>query len=447
MHWNSKVIWSEGMLLQQQHFQQHDRYWHNLLEARCRTQLHYGWGFSRLALDEQQLRMGKIALLACEGVMPDGTPFVMPVDTDLPLPLDIDRNEYQEQVVLALPQLRPGAPEVAIDEDEKLIGAPVRFRRSECMVPDSNARTSDSVTMEVARPHFTLAFAGQVRQGYVTLGVARILECNAERRIVLDSTYSPPCIDYRVSPRLAGFVGELVGLLHQRGEALAMRLGQPNAGGGGEIVEFLLLQLINRAEPLFTHLARTSGLHPEHLYRELLQLSGELASFRRSGKRSVTAPQYFHDSLKETFEPLIDDVHRSLSVIMEPRAVSIPLEEGQFGWYVGRVSDRSLLSGTEVVLAVKADLPAEALWASLPAQFKIAPVELIHDLVSLQLPGISLRVLPVAPRQLPFHAGYNYFALDSGGEFWSQLEASSGIALHVAGDFPGLEMQLWVIRQ
>ena len=35
MSWNRKVIWSEGMLLQPQHLQQHDRYLMTQLEARA----------------------------------------------------------------------------------------------------------------------------------------------------------------------------------------------------------------------------------------------------------------------------------------------------------------------------------------------------------------------------------------------------------------------------
>ncbi|MDE9590576.1 type VI secretion system baseplate subunit TssK, partial [Xenorhabdus bovienii] len=32
------------------------------------------------------------------------------------------------------------------------------------------------------------------------------------------------------------------------------------------------------------------------------------------------------------------------------------------------------------------------------------------------------------------------------GEIWNQMEKSSGFALHLAGDFPGLHMEFWAIR-
>ncbi|MGO3354139.1 MAG: type VI secretion system baseplate subunit TssK, partial [Halomonas sp.] len=70
----------------------------------------------------------------------------------------------------------------------------------------------------------------------------------------------------------------------------------------------------------------------------------------------------------------------------------------------------------------------------------------IRDLISLQLPGVPLEPLPVAPRELPYHAGYSYFQLDRQSEAWGMLNGASGFAFHVAGEFPGLEMQFWAIR-
>jgi type VI secretion system protein ImpJ len=98
------------------------------------------------------------------------------------------------------------------------------------------------------------------------------------------------------------------------------------------------------------------------------------------------------------------------------------------------------------VLAAKAQLPTERLQASLPTLVKIGPGERIRDLVNLNLPGIVLRSLPVAPRQIPFHAGFLYFELERGGDLWKQTEQSGVLALHVAGEFPGLELEFWAVR-
>jgi type VI secretion system protein ImpJ len=54
--------------------------------------------------------------------------------------------------------------------------------------------------------------------------------------------------------------------------------------------------------------------------------------------------------------------------------------------------------------------------------------------------------VPVAPRQIPYHAGFAYFELDQTDELWEQLKNSGGVAMHVAGEFPSLAMEFWAIR-
>jgi type VI secretion system protein ImpJ len=81
-----------------------------------------------------------------------------------------------------------------------------------------------------------------------------------------------------------------------------------------------------------------------------------------------------------------------------------------------------------------------------PAQSKIGPVEKITNLVNLQLPGVPVHSVPVAPRQIPYHAGFAYFELDQTNELWGQLKTSGGVAIYVAGEFPGLTMEFWAIR-
>jgi type VI secretion system protein ImpJ len=50
------------------------------------------------------------------------------------------------------------------------------------------------------------------------------------------------------------------------------------------------------------------------------------------------------------------------------------------------------------------------------------------------------------PRQIPFHTGFSYFELDRNSDLWKQLDTSGGMAIHVAGEFPELTLELWAIR-
>jgi len=442
MSWNNKVVWSEGMLLQPQHLQQHDRFLQAQLEARVSALRAYSWGFSTLEIDPQQLAMGKLSLLSFSGVLPDGTPVGLPFGDEMPLPLEIPGDARDLKVVLALPSLRPGVSEV---DDNPSFENFARHRSSEYEAWDSNGLDS-SALMSIGKLRLRLAFEGDVADAYTTLGIAHVVEKRADKSVVLDRTYCPPCLDMRAAERLGAFVDELLGLVQQRVEALASRLTQPDGSGAAEIADFLLLQVLNRSLPLVRHLAAMTGLHPEQLYRDLASLAGELATFTRDDKRASAYPAYRHAALAETFAPVMLDLRRALSTVMDARAIAIPLEERQYGIRVAVLPDQDLLRSATFILAVQAQMSAESVRNGFPPQVKIGSVEKIRDLVNLQLPGIGLRPLPVAPRQLPFHAGFTYFELDRSSEYWQLLSQSAGFALHIAGVFPGLDMQFWAIR-
>jgi len=132
--------------------------------------------------------------------------------------------------------------------------------------------------------------------------------------------------------------------------------------------------------------------------------------------------------------------------VLEENAVQLPLTERSHGLNVATVPTSSMVREFGFVLAVRASVPADTLLTHFPAQMKVAPVTKIRDLVQLQLPGMILRPMSVAPPQIPWHAGYSYFELDKGSELWQEMEKSGTFALHLAGDFPGLAMEFWAIR-
>ena len=188
-------------------------------------------------------------------------------------------------------------------------------------------------------------------------------------------------------------------------------------------------------------------MHPWLFHLLCLQLAGELATFLRTERVPPDYPVYRHDDLQSVFTPVIKDLREMLSTAIERHAVQIDLVERSHGVRTAVVADAELLRTAGFVLAVRTQLPAEQARQRFPAQTKLGPPERIRDLVNLQLPGITLRSLPMAPRQLPYHDGSHYFELERQGELWKQFERTGNLVLHVAGDFPGLELELWAVRQ
>ncbi|HEX5421676.1 MAG TPA: type VI secretion system baseplate subunit TssK [Gammaproteobacteria bacterium] len=443
MSWKNKVVWSEGLFLQPQHFQQHDRYLESYVEGRCRNLRNHAWGFTELTLDTAQLAIGKLAVATARGVFPDGTPFNIPEDDRPPAPLDVDESIRESRVYLALPTRRLGEREV--DGQERREGL-ARYVERELEAQDANAESQRMALMRVGTLRTRLLLESEQRAEYACMGAAHVVEVKADRSVALQQAYVPPLLEAQASPVLNGFVNELHGLLHHRGEALAGRVSASGRGGAAEIAEFLLLQAVNRYEPVLAHLASLAGLHPEELYRVLLGIAGELATFTSASKRPAEFPPYRHDDLKGTFEPVMTALRESLGTVIEQTAVQIPLREPRYGIYAAPLGDRSLLDTASFVLAVRADMPTEELRRRFPAQTKIGSVEKIRDLVNAQLPGVVIRPLPVAPRQIPYHADYVYFELDRSSEHWPPRQ-TGGFAIHVGGEHRGLDMQFWAIRK
>ncbi len=443
MSWDDKVIWSEGMFLRAQHFQQQDRYVERLVRGRVGGLRPFPWGVSELTINRELLAVGKFAVLRCKGILEDGTPVNIPDDDDPPPPLDLPETLGASIVYLALPVRQRGGVEFEVGEGADTA---TRYVGEERETVDAIAGSASVSRIRTGRLRLRYRLERQERGGYHCLGIARVQEVRSDRRATLDERYIPPALNVAALAPLAGFVTEVQGLLSSRADALAARVSGAGARGAAEIADFLMLQVVNRMEPVVANLARMPDIHPEALHGLLLGLAGELATFTAANKRPPSFPPYRHDDLQATLEPVVAEIRRSLSAVLEQTAIPIDLQERKYGIRVGTIADRTLLTTATFVLAVRADMPGEALRRNFPALVKIGPVEQIRELVNVQLPGIRVRSLPVAPRQLPYHAGAVYFELERGSPIWKQLATSGGIAVHLAGDFPQVSMELWAIR-
>ena len=105
------------MFLRPQHFQQHDRYLEAHVEDRCAPLQSYPWGIRELEFSEEGLKLGKIELNVCRGVMPDGTTFNIPKADTPPVSIELDPHTKDQIIYLSLLEKRPNATEVSREED------------------------------------------------------------------------------------------------------------------------------------------------------------------------------------------------------------------------------------------------------------------------------------------------------------------------------------------
>jgi type VI secretion system protein ImpJ len=439
----SKVVWSEGLFLRPQHLQQQDRYFERYIETRCQALRSHSWGLSELELERDLLSIGQLGLARAAGVFPDGTPFRMPDDTPLPAPLELDPRIRDQLMYLAVPLRQPGDTEAGRDAGRD---STIRNSITEVEARDTTTISGQPVLLEAAALRTRIMAERDAADGFARIPIAHVIECRADQRVVLEDRFIPTVLDARAAPRLATFMTELLGLLHTRGEALGARATSTGRSASAEIADYLLLQAINRAEALLAHLVDSGSLHPEDLYRFCVALAGELATFTAASRRRTAFQRYRHERLRESFEPVVAALRAAFSVVIESSAIPIPVVAKRFGVSVAVVADHSLFSSAVFVLAARAEMAADELRRMFPGMLKIAPAEQISTYVRQQVAGLPVHSIPVAPRQIPVHAGFVYFELDQSHELWKQLAASGGVAFHVAGDVPGLTLEFWAVR-
>lgn len=440
---SQKVVWSEGMFLHPQHFQQQDRYFSHVLRELHQQNKPYSWGFSELTLDQNLLRQGKVCLSRARGVMPDGTAFSIPQTDPQPPIVEIEEKARDVVIFLTLPLHRGGSLNYSQESTNRVS----RYAVEQCDVMDETIAGGEQNTVQVAQPNLQISLGSQDLSGFAALPIARVIERREDSSVILDDNFVPCALDVKVSERLKSFLSELSGMLQQRAESLAANVSDSNSISSAEFTNYLMLMVINRYIPLVIQADNQVLLHPHDLFQLLVAMAGELATFSHKGKRAPPYPHYEHEQLQDTFAPVMASLRLSLSREIGMNAVALPLVLRNFGIRVSAINDRALIGTAQFILAAKAEMESDRLRQLMPNVCKISSVEQIRELVNLQLPGIRLVPLPVAPPQIPYHAGYTYFELDKSSDHWAKLKNSGGFALHVGDGFPGLELQFWAIRE
>ncbi|WP_239428521.1 type VI secretion system baseplate subunit TssK [Snodgrassella communis] len=446
MSWYNRVVWSEGQFLLPQIFQQQERYLEHFTHCRSMPLSSLFWGFSHYDIDNEALKLGKLVLKGVTGVFADGTPFDAPEHTPLPPPLTIQPEHLEQLIYLALPIRTPNSEETSFENNPESLA---RYAVFENDIRDANSIGLGAKTVQLSHLRLRLMPQKALTDAWIGLPIARITTLKSDGGAVIDTTVIPPVTQYTASTLLQTWLSQIRDLTHMRADSLADRLtgNQGKGAEAAEVSDYLLLQILNRYEPLLDHVINVSATSPEFIYRQLLSMAGELSTFvRPHTRRPVKHLPYRHEAPYYCLKPVVDDVQHLLNAVLIRSAQHIRLEDAAYGVKNAVVEPTELRGFNALVLAVKAQIPPDILIHQFSAQTKIGPSERLPELIRSHLPGMILQALPVPPRQIPFNAGYVYYELLRDGPLWEHIAHYGGLAMHIAGEFPGLLIELWGVR-
>ena len=441
MSWHSKVAWSEGLFLRPHHLQQADRYAEHLVDGRTAYTTPYPWGFSEIEIDRDLAQQGKFGLRRAAGIMPDGTPFRVPGDSPLPAPITVEEQSAGMPVWLVLPMGQPNTREI----DAEAADSGSRYViRSETLI-DSSSKMQIEEEIDVATPRLSFEIRKTPKPGFVNLLCARVVEVT-DKAIIYDEKLAPPVLTVFAHASVTGWLDRVIGWVETKLEELARFASDPRSGGSMQSVDYFILQMLNRQIPVLRHMRGSKYVHPERLYVEFLRLAGELSTYSTKERRLKAYAAYDHDNLETTFGPVIADIQRFLSVDIS-RAIRLDISERATNAFLATVTDRNLFRASTFVLEVAAKRPLTEIQNQFPALFKVGPNTRMDEIVHAHLPGIPLIHIPTPPSQIRAISSHVYFIFDRMSPLWPEFSTASGIGMHFSGDWPGLELTLWVIKE
>ena len=441
------------MFLMPQHFQAQDEYFEQALQFRVKTSNFASWGLSGIGVDEAALVNGDFTLRHCEGVMPDGLMFEMPVSDELPAMRPVEEmfppTQATLDVYLAIPQVQPAARNFAILPKTQSAGngqSATRYVAETRSIIDATMG-SDEKAIQVGKKSFRILFGGESLEGFTSMRIAQITRSPAGT-YVLSPKFVPPLLDIVASDYLMMLARRQVEVLTAKSTSLALPRKQRGRDTADftttEVANFWLLHTVNSYLPELKHIWKVRRGHPDVLYRAMLRLAGALTTFTMT--QSVRDfPDYEHENLGECFTALDQRIRELLETVLPSKCVTIPLHLTEKLVWTGSIADERYLKDSQFILSVSANMAVDELISKLPQLAKLSSPNDITRLVRISLPGIGLRHLPSPPSAVPVKLDNQYFGLVQSGPLWEALVQARAVSVFVPSEIADPKMELLVV--
>ncbi len=428
----NKVLWSEGLFLRTQHFQQQDRYTEGLVRGAWAAVPLQGFGFTALELDQAALEAGRVSISAASGVFPDGTPFSIPETMAAPEPAPVTADTASGLVNLAVPLDKPGS--AAFDPAHAEPGG-ARYRGEIVTARDSVRGGAEAEEIEVARLSARLLLPEEGTGGYSTLPVARIDGLRADGGVAVADGYLAPALRTSAQP----WYGQLLQEVQTGLDRIAEAHGRMVLGGSGRSVEnLLILELANAARPRVAHMLEQDIFHPSEVFLELAGLAGRMATYGSGARRMTELPKYDHLDPQPAFAALADTL-RSLILSLrhvEPKSRAMAVAKHTTNVWKVRIDNPEILKTARIVLRVGSELSDDSLRKIFVDQVTVGAADEFEAMWKARLPGIRLKPLLSQPREIPYDGDRLCLELDQKSEHWASLSDAPGFVIGVSGSLP-----------
>lgn len=428
----AKILWSEGLFLRPQHFQQQDRYHEARMHASVLAAQPMLWGVQSVEWDTAALANGKLRMLALRAIFREGELFDAPASDPLPPAIDLTTLPAEVQEICyhaALPS----------QESD-------RFQQAEHETADL---FSDALPagLTYLRKQVRLVSDLEPRGAYDSFPLLRL------RRLVsgcfeFDPSFMPPSLSISATPRLKLLLDQLMDALQAKVNALQDHMREPSRNviefRSSDVSSFWLLHTVSTSAATLLHLLRHPSLHPERLYQAMLCLAGGLMTYSRLVHLG-SLPCYDHAAPAPAFLQLDGLIRELLDTVISARYFAIALREEKPGYHLGKLDSDKISAGATLYLAIAAAIPLLELVEAVPLRVKAGAPDDVEQCVLSAMPGVKLVHAPQVPSAIPVRPDTCYFTLENRGMLYEQMLKAQSISIYVPAGIKELRLELLVV--
>jgi type VI secretion system protein ImpJ len=440
-----KVVWAEGIVLGQQHFQHWDNYFEKRQQLLNQAAAPLGWGVIHLDVDMESLNAGVFRLNKCTAVLPCGN--LIQYDSANAAPLSCDLSDVAGGEVAIQIGLPVGSSVNGIN-GYNASGQLCRWEADYQKVSDLYDSSRQREIL-LARQNLVLIKAGNANDQFSLLKIADLVS-DGKGGYNLSTQFIPTVCRVGASDILRGTIQRLSDLFTAKVKVLRERIRQYGSRisdyGPNELSSFLLLQALNPAAAQLRHFTHNPDAHPEYLYRCLIDIASVLQCYK-AGFESDEIPVYAHSDLSQVFLGL-DSLLRSLiDTVMPSMTSGLKLNREKELLYSADSIDIMLLEKASLFLAVTMESDDASWFQEFPRKVKVGARCDIEMIIASAMPGVTLTHTQRPPNRLPIKSGYEYFRVEAKGEFWERVVDDRSLALFLTRVFEKANVELIAVEE
>lgn len=431
-----KVIWAEGVLLGQQHFQQWDNYYQAERQIYNNCIAPKAWGLINLQIDEEALLNNHFRITHCAAIYPNGLliNYAATEDPVLNCELSVNNND-KLSIYLCVPINQHVAGITGYHQSEQNATWQADYQTITDMYDSDREREIlfGKLNLRLLQEH-------EAHEQFHSLKIAELVSIG-EHGWQIFADFIPSAVQIKAVPFLNNMLTRLLEIITAKIRVLnEHRYEQNNA------IQILLLTILNNAFMRLQHIAKHPETHPEQLFIALSDLVSSLEALTPDFSL-YNLPNYQHANLTETFIKLNKVLITTLDAVMPTRMATIKLRRESDSLYMADSIDNSLLTKADFFIAVYFAAEDTAWIEQFARQVKVGSHTMLESLVTSALPGVKIIHTQRPPNKLSIKPGYEYFYLEQLGSFWDQVKHDRSLGIFLPFAFAKANIELVTVQK